>query len=261
MISFVPSLKMAARVEEQYRLAGYRAAMVQGDMDDKERRDRLSDLGTGGLDVLVSCSLIDEGVDVKVVEAVQLLDPTKSLTRFLQRCGRGARMFPGKKGYYLLDHVCNTFLPNMEPNHGDPSWDREWTLDGDCKKKKVVATCPVRQCNLCWGVHKPAPKCPYCGHEYEVQAREIDQVDGELIAPTADQLAEAEAKQKAKQNRPVTPAKIEEWQAKTLDDFIRIGKQRGYSSGWAHRQWQIRGPKIQKNVQHKKDMARQMGFL
>lgn len=235
-ISFVRSLKMAEHVVNHYRAAGYQAAMVDGKMDDKERNGRIAALGNGGLHVLVSCQLIDEGVDVPVVEGIQLLDPTKSLARFLQRTGRGARMFPGKKGYYLLDHVCNTFYPNMKPNHGDPSWDREWSLDGEVKRKKSKdddePSLNVKQCPSCYAVHMPAPRCPFCGHEYKPEGRQIEEVDGELHE--IDQKLHAERLAKAEELKAKQFRGREEGRCQTLDDWERLGQARGYA-GW--RKW------------------------
>lgn len=231
-ICFVPSLKMAEHVETQYRAAGYQAAMVDGKMDDRDRKGRISALGNGGLHVLISCQLIDEGVDVPIVEGIQLLDPTQSLARFLQRAGRGARMFPGKKGYYLLDHVCNTFLPNMEANHGDPSWDREWSLDGEVKKKKSdEKQIKVKQCEKCYATYLPAPKCPQCGHVPDVQGREIEQVEGEINQVTPEQAEEA---------RLAREKKRQVGRAQTMEELQIIEKQRGYKPGWARHVYQAR---------------------
>ena len=246
-ICFVPSLKMAANMEASYRAAGYQAAMVEGKMDDRERKGRMGALGTGGLHMLISCALIDEGVDVAVVEAIQLLDPTQSLPRFLQRTGRGARMFPGKQGYYLLDHVCNTFLPDMKPNHGDPSWDREWTLEGSVKKKKKEEKkIAVKQCPMCYRVDfSYVSQCKGCGHVFVSDGREIEQVEGELQEIAPEQLAEMRRQKQVEQGR-----------AKKLEDLIAVGRARGMKNpaGWARHILDARSKRAAES-------AKQMGFL
>ena len=238
-IVFVPSLKMAAHVETQYRAAGYQAAMIDGTMSDTERKQRLTALGGGGLHILISCQLIDEGVDVPIVEGIQLLSPTASVTRFLQRCGRGARMFPGKKAYYLLDHVCSTFRQNMEINHGDPSWDREWSLEGIVKRKKNVEdNGPLyTQCPSCFRTHPKSPACPYCGFVQISDGRTIEQVAGnphEIDPAVLASLRDAEAN-KAKMFR-----QREEGMCKTLDEWKALADKRGYSPGWAQIRYNLR---------------------
>ena len=235
-IVFVPSLKMGAHVVAQYQAAGYQSALIEGGLDDRVRERMLTDLGGGGLHTLVSCSLIDEGVDAPIVEGIQLLSPTQSLARFLQRGGRGARMFPGKDGYFLLDHVCNTFYPNMQVNHGDPSWDREWDLDGEVKKKGKVGEAGIAhlQCPNCYRTHVRAPRCPFCGEVYEVQGRAPDQVDGQL-----EQMdpAESERLEKIEENRARFARMSEERKCKTYQDFAELAKKRGYAQSWAGIRW------------------------
>jgi superfamily II DNA or RNA helicase len=235
-IVFVPSLKMAEHVQTQYRAAGYQAAMVDGSMHDNERKGRLLALGNGGLHILISCQLIDEGVDVPIVEGIQLLSPTMSLGRFLQRAGRGARMFKGKDGYFLLDHVCNTFYPNMTVNHGDPAWNREWSLEGEPKKKKQPqeAGKPFSQCLTCYRVHAKAPVCPYCGYRYETNGRSPEQVDGQLEAMDPAVLARLSEIEKS---RAMYARMNEEKACKTYQDFSELAKKRGYSPSWAGIRW------------------------
>lgn len=239
-IVFVPSLKMGAHVLDQYRASGYQAAIIEGKMTDAERKQRLHALGNGGLHILISCMLIDEGVDVPIVEGIQMLNPTKSLGKFLQQSGRGARMFPGKKGYFLLDHVCNTFYQNMMPNHGDPSWDRDWSLDGlkqGGKKKTEEKEIKVRQCNECYAVHTMAPACPFCGFVYQASAREIEQVEGELLELDIKRLEQIE------QDKRRMFMRREEGMCRTFDDFKALAEKRGYDNpkGWAYFRTKARG--------------------
>ena len=59
-----------------------------------------------------------------------------------------------------------------------------------------------------------------CGHHFAPVAREIEEVDGELVEMTAEareQLRQQAIKQK----------KQDQGRAQTLDDLIKIGRQRG----------------------------------
>ena len=90
-------------------------------------------------------------------------------------------------------------------------------------KKKDENNLPIKQCDKCFAVHRPAPKCPMCGHVYETQAREIEQVDGDLQEITKEQLEQIRlAKEKKRQVG----------RAQTLDDLLLIEQQRGYKKGW-----------------------------
>jgi len=257
-IAFCASVKHAESVAEQFRLAGYQAASIDGTMHDNDRKGRLAALGNGGLHVLTSCELVSEGFDLPVVGTAILLRPTASLSLVMQQVGRALRIHKGKEYALILDHVGNMRRHDLE-GLGLPEWDLDWSLDGETsRKKKSTEKCPVKQCPNCWACHRPAPKCPFCNHVYEVQAREIDQVEGELHPIDQE---EAKARREEKKKRVITPEKIEVWQCKSLDDFIKLGQRRGYKENWAHTQWQIRGSRIQQKNSSRADMARQMGFL
>jgi len=76
----------------------------------------------------------------------------------------------------IFDHAGNHI------NHDLPDSDVAWSLVApDIKESKGGGSIPTRQCKKCYFVHRPAPKCPECGYVYEVQGREIDHVDGELV--------------------------------------------------------------------------------
>lgn len=234
-IAFCASVAHAEHVAEQFRAAGYSATSIDGKLPDKDRRDRITDLGAGRLNVLTSCDIISEGTDIPVVAAAILLRPTASLSLSLQQIGRALRLYPGKEYAVILDHVMNTY------RHGLPDDDREWSLDGAVKKKgtkeKSVAG---RQCHACYAFHAPAPACPYCGEVYPVTAREIEEVDGVLQEVSRLERQEAmRAKEFAAKDR-----RREEGRCQTLEDWQALAKQRGYSPGWGYYRWKARGGKI-----------------
>jgi DNA repair protein RadD len=206
MLVFCVSVAHAHHVAEEYRAAGYRAAAVDGKLSDEDRADRIGGLGTGKYQVITSCDLIGEGLDVPVVSAVQLLRPTQSPALHLQQIGRGLRPAAGKSELIVLDHVGNT------RKHGFASTEREWTLEG---KKKSDALPAVRTCSLCYSVHRTAKTCPYCGFEYPVVSRELTAkkiVDGELV-----EVVQTKEERRA-----------EEENATTFAELVAIAKSRGY---------------------------------
>lgn len=219
-VAFCVSVEHAKHVAEQFRQAGFRSFFVDGSMEDDARKKLLAALGNGQVDVVTSCDLISEGTDIPAIGCAILLRPTKSLGLFLQQVGRALRVVDGKEHAIILDHVGNCL------NHGMPEDDREWSLDGIQKRKRgkndKEIEIKVRQCKACFAVHSTAPKCPQCGHVYEVEAREVEQVEGELtrISPEqADALRVARKKEVA--------------QADSLEALKAIARARGYHIGWA----------------------------
>lgn len=147
-IVFCVTVEHAEHVAAQFRDAGYRAASVDGKMDRAQRRSLINGIGNGELNVLTSCELISEGVDVPVVAGAILLRPTKSLGMYLQQVGRCLRPKPDGSKAIILDHVGNAL------QHGVPDMVRPWTLSD---KKKKDAPPPVSQCEVCYKVFQTRP--------------------------------------------------------------------------------------------------------
>jgi superfamily II DNA or RNA helicase len=215
-ILFSPSVAHAEAMAEAFRAAGFKAVAASGASEMSVRDAAIAGLGTGAVQVLCSCDLISEGLDVPAVSAVILMRPTKSLGLFLQQVGRGLRPAPGKTHLLILDHAGNTL------KHGLPETPRDWTLEGRPKKAKKDDVPPARQCPKCFAVHPPAPACTMCGHAYVAVAREIQHVEGELSELSGDRLA-------ALKTRPLREVLRG---ADTEDQLKEIAKARGYKHGW-----------------------------
>lgn len=215
MLSFCVSVKHAEDVAGAYRQAGYRAASVDGSLSDAEREDRIEGLGSGKYQVLTSCDLIGEGLDVPICVAAQLLRPTASLVLHLQQIGRVLRVAEGKSHAIVLDHVGNL------RKHHFAETEREWSLSGRkaTKHKQKDEGVDVRSCLQCFAAHDPAPSCPYCGYVYPVQARKLQVVKGTL--------EEIQAERQAKRQ--------EEVEARSFTDLVALAIKRGYRrpSFWA----------------------------
>ena len=218
-VAFCVSVEHAEHVAENFRASGFRAMSIDGKMDKGLRRDVVRDFGAGRLNVLTSCSLIDEGYDCPGIVGVIDLCPTWSLSRYLQRRGRGFRTFPGKDFAIFLDQVNNC------GRHGLPDDPRAWSLLGREErrgKKKAEDEVACRQCQSCYAVSPAAAsKCRECGKPFPVKARQIEEVAGSL-----SEVEVARARREAARTQAA---------AQTLEDLIRLGTARGMANptGWA----------------------------
>jgi DNA repair protein RadD len=216
-ITFCVSVDHTRNVATAFCRAGWRGAAADGSMAAPERDAAIGGLATGAVQVLCTCDLVSEGLDVPAVSAVLLLRPTKSLGLFLQQVGRGLRPAPGKSHLIVLDHAGCTF------NHGMPDLDRMWSLDGRVKQQ---AAPPTKQCPQCLAVHQPAPACPACGHGYArkklMERRALQTVAGELSEIDAAALAAIRT----------TPLRDLLTGRETRAELEQIRQIRGYSPGW-----------------------------
>lgn len=219
---FCISVQHAQHVADEFKQAGYRAAAVDGKMDDFTRSKILGGLATGEMEVVTSCDLISEGTDIPAIACAGLLRPTQSLGLYLQQVGRALRPSKGKDRAIILDHVGNVLV------HGLPEETRPWSLEGEykakrSKKDKDEPPIRVHQCENCFAVYEADKMiCPECGHVRILKSREIEKAEGELV-----ELSDWDKLNIQRQKRQ------EVGTAKTLEELEKIAAARGYKPGWA----------------------------
>lgn len=211
------SIKHSQHIAEQFNKSGITAKHVDGDTPTVERDAAMDSFRRGDTLVLSNVDLFGEGLDVPAVECVIDLRPTKSLTLWLQFCGRALRPNEGKSHAIIIDHAGNVV------RHGLPCDIREWKLEGREKKNKEENGPKIRLCPVCFGANQSWRKeCQYCKEPFTTIEREVDQVDGELAEVDIEKLRKERLKLQG--------------MAKTKEELIELGKKRGYKSPqkWAY---------------------------
>jgi DNA repair protein RadD len=180
-IAFCVSVAHAQHVAEHFRYAGYSAKSIDGSMDKQARAEIMAEFRAGELQVLTSCEIVSEGLDVPGVHGAILLRPTQSLGLYMQQVGRALRLCDGKDRAIILDHAGNT------SRHGLPDAPRVWSLEDRPKRKKGEASDTIKQCRRCFAAYDPdLTACPECGYsEPGSKPREIEYRPGELVEVTS----------------------------------------------------------------------------
>jgi len=206
-----------------------------------ERARILKAFKDGFIEVLNNCGILTTGYDEPSIECVVMNRKTKSLPLWLQCCGRGSRIYPGKDNFIVLDFGQN------HNEHGLWAEPREWKLEQPKKRKKLQAA-PVKDCPTCEAmIHASARECPFCGHEFSVSVKELaegimvemkpkapDKLKGKYIADcTVDELIEL---QKSKRYKAAFIWRVVRGQG--LETLKEYTDKTGYSNGWLYRQKQ-----------------------
>lgn len=110
-IAFAPTVALAMEYADQLTAVGISAAAVYGTMPTDQRRTTLQRAHSGDLQVLTSCTLLDEGFDWPRAEVAAIGRPVRSVPRYVQMVGRVLRPYPGKTGALVLDLVGATDHP------------------------------------------------------------------------------------------------------------------------------------------------------
>ncbi len=157
---------------ERYKVAGRATEYLDGETPAEERRDIITRLESGETEVIVNIDVLTEGFDCPAVKCIVLARPTKSLTRFLQYCGRASRLYEGKRPI-IIDNAGNCW------RFGLPNAERTWTLEG--RPKGESEQLAVKLCKECEAmIPIAAQTCPECGAEQPVHERELEEQRAEL---------------------------------------------------------------------------------
>lgn len=206
---FDVSVESSERQAEAFRAAGIPCVHVDAKTPDIDRRRAIKDLASGDLKILTNVDLFGEGVSVNNVSCIIQKRPTESLSLHLQQIGRGLRTSPGKEDCIILDHAGNW------RRHGLPDDKREWSLDGQDKKKVGEVVIGVRQCERCYAAFAVKfHRCPECGWVPAPSIRSVDTVAGELEEVDTEAVRAA----KEKNDRIISQAK-----ARDLEGLMRLG--------------------------------------
>lgn len=100
---FLPLIETSKKFTDLLLKVGVRAAHVDGTMTEKQVQDRINALTCGDLDVLCCSMLLTEGVDIRPVNIILNLRPTKSWVLYVQMNGRGTRLFKEKQRQEVID--------------------------------------------------------------------------------------------------------------------------------------------------------------
>lgn len=104
-IGFCVSVAHAHYMAAQFSAAGIPALAVHGASTDDDRESAPRRLRERQVNVLFTCDLYNEGVDLPFVDVLLFLRPTQSATLFMQQLGRGLRHFGQKQSCLVLDFI------------------------------------------------------------------------------------------------------------------------------------------------------------
>lgn len=222
-VIYCTSIRHSQLVCQAFNDAGIPTAHIDGTMSDDERKTIIKAYARRELHCVTNSDLLLYGFDLAassgysdaVIEAISDLKPTMSKAMQKQKDGRGLRYKPDP--LILMSHAGNHFGPDGQAKHGLPCSEVEWQWKG--RKKSVSAserTISVRSCPMCYFCHRPSELCPSCGYRYEVKSRILEEVEGDLIEITRDQLQNVKKQERMLQGK-----------AQTLPELMELGKRRG----------------------------------
>ena len=187
---FATGVKHSIAIRDLFLGAGIVAEHVDGETPDEDRQAILGRFKAGEVRILCNCEIYTEGVDIPNASCMIMARPTKSLTLWMQACGRIMRICPGKVDALVIDHAGCVY------EHGFIHEMSDWTLDSSTKNsntknddRKTRESKPI-ECPVCDNLYAGQIKCPQCGNvPVKTQFAEdadiyIDGILGEIVSST-----------------------------------------------------------------------------
>jgi len=167
-IVFCINVQHSENTANHFNENGIRAVSLDGAKTKGERKAAIDAFKDGYYDVLCNCNLFTYGFDVKSILGVILYRQTKSLALYLQMVGRGARPYPDKYNFTVIDHGGN--IKRLGFWHED----RIYSLTPQREQEGGVA--PVKDCPELKGgcgalLHLSVTQCNICGYVFAKEER------------------------------------------------------------------------------------------
>lgn len=173
-IVFNVNIEHSEQMTSAFNAAGIMSECITSKTPKDKRKAILDAFKAGHFPVLNNCGILTTGYDEASIETVIVNRATKSLSLWLQMCGRGSRIYRNKPYFTVLDFGMN------HNEHG--LWDepRTWAIEPPRKKKPVLQEAPIKICEECSAVvAAQAKKCNYCGYQFPV--KEVEQKQGVMV--------------------------------------------------------------------------------
>ena len=177
-IIFATNVKHSVAIKQEFEKYGVSIAHIDAHTCDEEREDIYRGFENGDIQVLTNVGVCCEGSDLPIASAVVIAKPTLQIGRWIQMGGRGARPYPGKENFLILDHA------GCIERHGFIDDEVEWSLDAKKpaakkkvvrKKEKTLLTC--EECSFVFS----GKRCPQCGLDVPDWGKKIEAAEAELV--------------------------------------------------------------------------------
>ena len=101
-IVFTENKKQAKEFNKIINKKGYKSAIYNTDLDNAEREENLNNFKSVNLNVLVSCTALDEGFDMPEADGAMILSASSSKRQRIQRMGRVLRITANKENALIV---------------------------------------------------------------------------------------------------------------------------------------------------------------
>lgn len=162
-VIFNVNVQHSILVNQLFLEKGYNSRHLDATASPEYRRECLEWLKETPDAILNNVGILTTGFDEPSLDCIIVNKATASLSLWQQMCGRGGRLYPGKKVFTIVDLGGNA----RSTAHGDWSAKRDWYDIFHNPKKKGEGVAPSKECPECERILLITDRvCPECGFEY-----------------------------------------------------------------------------------------------
>lgn len=210
-LCFASSIEHGRVLSEALRGKGAHVGTIVAATKDDIRKQLITKLEHGQLDVLVSVGVLTTGVDIPSLAAILCCRPTESYNLWIQILGRGTRPFSGKPNFLVYDLSGNLL------KHGPIEAETIADMDGMITVPKTALVL----CQECYAIHVRADLdelvCPSCGATLPSRVRTTGGMRSHGLTD----------------NHEVVEKLIEPWEL-DLPGLVAIAKEKRLKKGWIY---------------------------
>lgn len=238
-IIFAPSVESSIELVNDFLSKGIPIRHIDANTPTEVRKFTLKWFKETNGAMISNVGILNAGFDEPTIEVVILYRATKSISLYLQMCGRGSRIAPGKTHFMILD-----FGENIK-EHGYWHDQREWFLE--TKKKHSKGLSPEKECPNCTAkIPVSVMICPYCQFELPPPVKSEDEKFADLVEMMSySDLGELAKNATFRQLEIIAETKKyhKNWiihKLQSESDLRAYAKYKGYANGWVERQKQFK---------------------
>lgn len=166
--------------------AGFTCVRMHTKMSQDDQAEAMKKFENGLTPIMINVAMLTKGYDYDAIDFVGLKLKTKSLSKYIQMCGRASRVLKGeedlpieqrtKKQFTVYDYGQNWKM------HMQWDYEHDWASIWQGKPPKRPGVPPIKYCPQCeFLCAASAKKCPNCGYEFLVINLDIEEPHPETV--------------------------------------------------------------------------------
>ena len=179
-IVFCCSIEHSENVADEFQMSGVKEVYLVHSKQPKETRDTvISGFLASYPAILVNCGIATTGFDCPDIDIVIVNRATLSLPLWMQMCGRGSRVIPGKKTEFeIWDYGDNI----ARLGHWEQRINWQQVFREPTRVRNTIGMQNLKECDGCGAfIPMSARLCSYCGNTFQIGVKDILDGDLELI--------------------------------------------------------------------------------